>query len=95
MANLVLTPEPRFQAIDDDGNPIAGGKLYTYAAGTTTPLATYTSAAGTIANQNPIILDTAGRAVVYNDTGLTGAGPGGEGSPRGADLRYHPPGKKC
>ena len=49
------------QFFDDNGNPLTGGKVYTYAAGTTTPLATYTTSAGTVANTNPIILDAAGR----------------------------------
>jgi hypothetical protein len=49
------------QFFDDNGVPLTGGKVFTYAAGTTTPLATYTTAAGTVANTNPIILDAAGR----------------------------------
>jgi hypothetical protein len=49
------------QFFDDNGNPLTGGKLYTYASGTTTPAATYTTSAGTSANTNPIILDAAGR----------------------------------
>ena len=49
------------QFFDDDGVPLAGGKLYTYASGTTTPLATYTTSAGTVANTNPIILNAGGR----------------------------------
>jgi hypothetical protein len=49
------------QFFSDAGVPLAGGKLYTYTAGTTTPAATYTTSAGTIANTNPIILNSAGR----------------------------------
>lgn len=49
------------QVFDNNGNPLSGGKIYTYAAGTTTPQATYTTAAGSIAHTNPIILDSAGR----------------------------------
>jgi hypothetical protein len=49
------------QFFDDDGAPLTGGKVYTYAAGTTTPLATYTTSTGSVANTNPIILDAAGR----------------------------------
>jgi hypothetical protein len=41
--------------------PLSGGKIYSYEAGTTTPLATYTSSAGTVAHTNPIILDSEGR----------------------------------
>lgn len=49
------------QFFTDTGVPLSGGKLYSYAAGTTTPQATYTTAAGSIAHANPIILDSAGR----------------------------------
>lgn len=49
------------QLFNDNGDPLAGGKIYTYAAGTTTPSATYTTSAGNIAHTNPIILDGAGR----------------------------------
>ncbi len=43
------------------GLPLSGGKIYTYQAGSSTPLATYTTINGTIANANPIILGTDGR----------------------------------
>jgi hypothetical protein len=49
------------QFFDNNGNPLTGGKLYTYAAGTTTPQVTYTSSAGNVAHTNPIVLDAAGR----------------------------------
>jgi len=49
------------QFFDNNGNPLAGGLIYTYAAGTTTPIATYTSSSGGTANANPIVLDSAGR----------------------------------
>lgn len=49
------------QFFDNNGTPLAGGKLYSYAAGTTTPQITYTSSAGNVAHTNPIILDSAGR----------------------------------
>lgn len=49
------------QLFDNNGNPLAGGKIYTYLAGTTTPAATYTTSAGNIAHTNPIVLDGAGR----------------------------------
>ena len=61
-----------WQFFDNLGTPLAGGLLYTYTAGTTTPQATYTSAAGTIANTNPIVLDAAGRTA--NQTWLTTGG---------------------
>jgi hypothetical protein len=49
------------QLFDNNGNPLSGGKLETYEAGTTTPLATYTSSTGVTAHTNPIVLDSAGR----------------------------------
>jgi len=45
---------------DAAGLPCAGCKLYTYSAGTTTPLATYVDSAGVSQNPNPIILDASG-----------------------------------
>ncbi len=49
------------QFFDNNGVILSGGKLYSYAAGTTTPQSTYTSASGSTAHANPIILDSAGR----------------------------------
>jgi hypothetical protein len=49
------------QFFTNTGAVLTGGKLYTYAAGTTTPQATYTTNSGTVAHTNPIILDSAGR----------------------------------
>lgn len=49
------------QFFDNNGQPLSGGKIYTYAAGTTTPLATYTSSLGVTPHANPIVLDSAGR----------------------------------
>jgi hypothetical protein len=50
-----------WQFFDNNGVPLSGGLLYTYAAGTTTPAVTYTSATGLTANANPIVLNSAGR----------------------------------
>lgn len=49
------------QLFNDNGDPLAGGKINTYLAGTTTPAATYTTSAGNVAHSNPIVLDGAGR----------------------------------
>jgi hypothetical protein len=50
-----------FQFFSNDGLPLAAGKLQTFQAGSTTPLATYTDSSGLVANTNPIILGTSGR----------------------------------
>lgn len=53
------------QFFDNSGNPLASGLVYTYIAGTTTPQAAYTTAAGTTAHTNPIVLDSGGRASIF------------------------------
>ena len=62
---MSVTPSPiggfAAQFFDNNGVILSGGKIYTYAAGTTTPQATYTSALGITPHANPIILDSAGR----------------------------------
>ena len=60
-----LSPAPKLQFFGSDGLPLVGGKLYTYEAGTTTPLATYTDYTGTTQNTNPVILDSYGQANVW------------------------------
>jgi len=60
-----LSPTPKLQFFGSDGLPLVGGKLYTYAAGTTTPLASYTDHTGNTANTNPVILDSNGEADVW------------------------------
>lgn len=59
------------QFFDNNGNPLSGGKLYTYLAGTTTPVATYTTSAGNVAWTNPIVLDAAGRVPTSGEIWLT------------------------
>lgn len=49
------------QFFDNNGVILTGGKIYTYAAGTTTPAPTYTTVNGNVSHTNPIILDSAGR----------------------------------
>ena len=61
-----LTPFPVMQFFDDNGDPLVGGKLYTYeAGGPSIPLATYTDSTGGTPNANPTILDSAGRANIW------------------------------
>lgn len=60
-----LSPPPKLQFFGTDGLPLVGGKLFTYAAGTTTPIATYTDNTQVNQNTNPVILDSNGQANVW------------------------------
>lgn len=60
-----LMAQGKQQYFDDNGGPLSGGKLWTYAAGTTTPLATYSDAAGTTPNTNPVVLNARGEATIF------------------------------
>lgn len=57
------------QLIDNNGNPISGGKVQTYLAGTVDPVATYTTSALTVENLNPIVADSAGRYHAFGRPG--------------------------
>ena len=59
------------QFFTNAGVPLAGGKIYTYGAGGSTPQATYTTSAGNIAHSNPIGLDAAGRVPGGGEIWLT------------------------
>lgn len=63
MAKPLLGIFPQY--FDDDGDPLAGGKIHTYIAGTSVRLATYNSPDGSIPNTNPVILDGAGRTKIF------------------------------
>ena len=62
-----LTPSVKFQAFDSNGDPLNGGLLYTYAAGTVTAKDTYTDQGAGTANANPVVLDSRGEADVWID----------------------------
>jgi len=59
---------PVLRAFDQNGKPLTVGKLWTYAAGTSTPLATYTDASGATPNTDSVILDFTGSAPVFLGT---------------------------
>lgn len=59
------------QFFDNNGNPLSGGLLYTYIAGTTTPQTTYTTSSGLIAWSNPIVLNSSGRVSGSGEIWLT------------------------
>lgn len=67
MASLLPVVKTRF--FDANGDPLSGGKVFSYVAGTNTPLATYTDQTGLVANTNPVILDSQGYANIW----LTGS----------------------
>jgi len=60
-----LTPQPWSTFLDGNGNPLSGGKLYTYVAGSSTPSTVYQDAASAVPHANPIILDSAGRTTIF------------------------------
>ena len=60
-----LSPTPVMKFFDNNGNPLAQGLLTTYAAGTTTPLATYTDSTLGTANPTTITLNFRGEAAVW------------------------------
>ena len=64
MAARLLT-YPKFTVLDNNGDPLAGGKVYTYAAGGTSNKATYTDSTEGTANTNPVILDSNGQADIW------------------------------
>jgi hypothetical protein len=66
---MTATPinTPKFRAFTQSGAPLAGGKVYTYAAGTTTPKTSWTDYTATVANANPVILDANGEANIWLD----------------------------
>lgn len=61
----LLSPQIKQRFFDTNGEPLVGGKLFSYVAGTTTPQATYTDSAGLTPNANPIILNSSGECDVW------------------------------
>jgi hypothetical protein len=62
-----LSPLPIQKFFDNNGEPLVGGLLFTYVAGTTTKIATYTDSTGGSTNTNPVVLDYRGEARVWLD----------------------------
>lgn len=55
----------RHRFYNNDGTVAAGGKVYCYDAGTSTPRNTYTDSTGTTPNAVPVILDAKGEADIW------------------------------
>lgn len=53
-------PTLKYRALDNSGVPMSGAKLYFYTHGTTTAKATYSDAALSAANANPVVADSHG-----------------------------------
>lgn len=66
-----LYPQVILQLFDNYGVVLAGGKIYSYEGGTTTPLVTYQDLNGATPNANPVVLDAAGRATVRITEGVS------------------------
>lgn len=70
---ITLSPLPKFREMDDTGQPLVGGMLYTAQPGTVAgpgqsfPKPTYTDSTGATSNSNPVYLDASGRADVWLD----------------------------
>jgi hypothetical protein len=64
---MPLLAAPELQFCDQNGHPYAGGTLDTWIVGTTTLKQTWTNPALTILNTNPVVLDSAGRCLLYGD----------------------------
>jgi hypothetical protein len=58
-----------WQEMDNNGEPLAGGTIETFEAGTSTNKQTFTSEDESAANTNPIVLDASGRADIWLDSG--------------------------
>lgn len=71
MATGVISPAITFQGYTGNGALNAGGFVATYAAGTTTPIATYTDATLTTPNSNPVRLNAIGQAAIWLTPGVT------------------------
>lgn len=63
MSGQVFNGQQTF--MDLNGDPLAGGSVFFYVPGTTTPKTTWVDSGFTVANVNPIILDQAGRATIW------------------------------
>lgn len=61
----VIASLPKIQFSGADGAPLVGGTLTAYIAGTTTPTPTWQDAAQSIANTNPVTLDSRGECVLW------------------------------
>lgn len=69
--NGTIAPFPKHTFFDNNGNPCVGCKVFSYTAGTSTKVNTYTDVGLSVPNTNPIVLDSAGRATIFLTPGLS------------------------
>jgi hypothetical protein len=62
---MQLIPNAKAQFIDSGGQPLSSGTVGFYFPGTLNPKPTYQDQAGTIANTNPVQLDSRGQALIW------------------------------
>ncbi|HMF95108.1 MAG TPA: hypothetical protein VKE96_12470 [Vicinamibacterales bacterium] len=62
-------PDPDLHVVDANNQPVSGGLVWTYIAGTTTPIATYADVGLTTPNTNPIVAGSDGRFVAFLNPG--------------------------
>ena len=65
VAQGAVLPYPKFRAFTATNAPLAGGKLYTYKAGTSTTKAVYTDSTLATPAANPVVLNAEGEASIY------------------------------
>ena len=60
-----IVPNGKTTFLDNNGKPLSSGQVFFYTQGTTTPKTTYQDINQTIPNTNPVVLDAAGRALIW------------------------------
>src|ERR1035437_5783715 len=70
MTTEAIAPLPKLRFVDNNGNSLVGGLLFTYAAGSVTKQTTFTDSTGGTPNTNPIVLDARGECNCWLDPSL-------------------------
>lgn len=65
--NAGILPNAKTTFVDQNGKPLSSGKVYFYEPGGTTAKTTWQDINKTVANSNPVNLDSAGRALIWGD----------------------------